>query len=430
MNTTNVSTLKIHKLTQAQYDRELAAGRIDENALYLTPDEEIDLSGYATKEELNNKANTSHTHDYLPLSGGTITGDILIADRDTYMYSLGSENSAFLELHVGTVYGNATSASRLATNGGSATQPVYFSDGKPVACTYTLGKSVPSDAKFTDTTYTLGSFGITATATELNKMDGVTATTAELNYVDGVTSNIQTQLNGKASSKHTHNSLYHTSSGERVAVVGQGSDSTSGVTYYYLRPDANVASISMLGSPVTPWYDINAQQAHIKTTVAGKLIVDAGKPVFKYCGTTDGTGLSTVGSTVSYVANAFIGTGGTLSRSTNTSSRTIKHDIKDLEDDNIKAELLYDLPVHQAKYNADILGEDDDRYLKDLPMFIIEEMNEIYPAAVDKPTDNVKDWSWNSQYMIPPMLKLIQEQKKEIDLLKEEINALKEVVNK
>ena len=56
----------------------------------------------------------------------------------------------------------------------------------------------------------LTTLGITATATELNKMDGVTATTAEinklkgltattaeLNYVDGVTSNIQTQLDNK-----------------------------------------------------------------------------------------------------------------------------------------------------------------------------------------------------------------------------------------
>ena len=38
MITENLSTLKIHKLTQAQYDRELAAGRIDPNAIYLTPD--------------------------------------------------------------------------------------------------------------------------------------------------------------------------------------------------------------------------------------------------------------------------------------------------------------------------------------------------------------------------------------------------------
>lgn len=37
---------------------------------------------------------------------------------------------------------------------GSATQPVYFSaSGVPVATTYTLAKSVPSDAVFTDTTY-------------------------------------------------------------------------------------------------------------------------------------------------------------------------------------------------------------------------------------------------------------------------------------
>ena len=47
---------------------------------------------------------------------------------------------------------------------------------------------------------TLSTLGITATAAELNKMDGVTATTTELNYVDGVTSNIQTQLNGKQAS--------------------------------------------------------------------------------------------------------------------------------------------------------------------------------------------------------------------------------------
>ena len=55
-----------------------------------------------------------------------------------------------------------------------------------------------------DTTYTLGSFGITATAAELNKLDGVTATATEINYIDGVTSNIQTQLDGKAASSHSH----------------------------------------------------------------------------------------------------------------------------------------------------------------------------------------------------------------------------------
>ena len=209
--------------------------------------------------QLNGKAASSHTHQY---AGSASAG------------------------------GSANSAVKLDTSAGSATQPVYFSGGKPVATTYSLGASVPSGAKFTDTTYstmkgatssaagstglvpapaagkqtsflrgdgtwvvptnttytnmsgasssaagkaglvpapsagasnrylrsdgtwavppdtnttyTLSSFGITATAAELNKLDGVTATAAELNYVDGVTSNIQTQLNGKAASSHTH----------------------------------------------------------------------------------------------------------------------------------------------------------------------------------------------------------------------------------
>ena len=42
---------------------------------------------------------------------------------------------------------------------------------------------------------------------------GVTATAAELNYVDGVTSNIQTQLNGKAASGHTHGAATTSASG-------------------------------------------------------------------------------------------------------------------------------------------------------------------------------------------------------------------------
>lgn len=46
---------------------------------------------------------------------------------------------------------SATTASKLSTSAGSATQPVYFKDGVPVATTYTLNKTVPADAKFTDT---------------------------------------------------------------------------------------------------------------------------------------------------------------------------------------------------------------------------------------------------------------------------------------
>lgn len=60
---------------------------------------------------------------------------------------------------------------------------------------------------------TLAQLGVTATAAELNALDGITATVTELNYVDGVTSSIQTQLNGKAASSHTHNYAGSSSAG-------------------------------------------------------------------------------------------------------------------------------------------------------------------------------------------------------------------------
>ena len=53
------------------------------------------------------------------------------------------------------ITGNAATATALTSSAGSATQPIYFSNGKPVACSYTLGKSVPSNAVFTDTTYSV-----------------------------------------------------------------------------------------------------------------------------------------------------------------------------------------------------------------------------------------------------------------------------------
>lgn len=53
MNIKNLSTLKINKLTKEQYERELAAGRIDENALYLTPDEETSSNESISEERIN-----------------------------------------------------------------------------------------------------------------------------------------------------------------------------------------------------------------------------------------------------------------------------------------------------------------------------------------------------------------------------------------
>ena len=83
--------------------------------------------------------------------------------------------------------------------------------------------AVPPD---TNTTYNLSSFGITATAAEINKLDGLTASKTELNYTDGVTSSIQNQLNNKAASNHSHNGLIAYSSSEVV-------NTTKGLTWNF-----------------------------------------------------------------------------------------------------------------------------------------------------------------------------------------------------
>lgn len=91
----------------------------------------------------------------------------------------------------------ATTATKLGTSTvGSTSLPIYLDAGTPKA----ISSAIPIIYGGTGATTAAGiltNLGITATATELNKLDGITATTTELNYVDGVTSNIQTQLNAK-----------------------------------------------------------------------------------------------------------------------------------------------------------------------------------------------------------------------------------------
>lgn len=77
--------------------------------------------------------------------------------------------------------GSATSAVKLDTaTAGSATKPVYFSGGKPVACTYELKKTVPADAVFTDHTYgaaTASALGLVKIGSNLTIASGLLSLT-------------------------------------------------------------------------------------------------------------------------------------------------------------------------------------------------------------------------------------------------------------
>lgn len=133
--------------------------------------------------------------------------------------------------------------------------------------------------------------------------------------------------------------------------------------------------------------------------------------------------LYTYNDTVDYSTNMYIGTSGLLHRTTKTSSREVKHDIKPIENSDILPEKLYDVDVIQFVYNEGQLGHSSKRYGKELPGFIVEDLVEKYPIAVDIDEED-KPFQWNEQYLIPPMLALIQKQKKKLDELESRINAL------
>lgn len=132
---------------------------------------------------------SSGTDRYRPVPFSVSTTDV-----GTFSYHTNLQYNPATQMMTTNITGNAASATKLTTSAGNTKTPVYFKDGVPTALGYTIEKSVPADAVFTDTKYTLASFGITSSA-------------AELNYCKGVTSNIQTQLNGKAASSHSHNYL-------------------------------------------------------------------------------------------------------------------------------------------------------------------------------------------------------------------------------
>ena len=133
--------------------------------------------------------------------------------------------------------------------------------------------------------------------------------------------------------------------------------------------------------------------------------------------------LYTYNDKVDYSTNIYIGNTGLLHRTTKTSSRTVKHDIKPIENADILPEKLYDVDVIQFVYNEGQLGHSSKRYGKELPGFIVEDLVEKYPIAVDIDEEG-KPFQWNEQYLIPPMLALIQQQKKKLDELEFRIEAL------
>ena len=92
-----------------------------------------------------------------------------------------------------------------------------------------------------------------------------------------------------------------------------------------------------------------------------------------------------------------------------------------------EAEKILEIPVVWFEYKDGYLAEDDLRNGKPVPGFYAEDVYEHFPDAADLNADGTVE-DWNYRTLIPPMLRLIQEQKREIDDLKIKLAAIEEKI--
>ena len=128
-------------------------------------------------------------------------------------------------------------------------------------------------------------------------------------------------------------------------------------------------------------------------------------------------------NTSSSSANLRIDSAGYFYRATGSSKRW-KTNITEEIEERLNPQQLYDLPIKQFRYKEDYLSKNDKRYNKNILGFIAEDVQEIYEPATEYDEDGQVEM-WNSDVMIPAMLKLIQEQHIEIEQMKKEIKELK-----
>lgn len=132
------------------------------------------------------------------------------------------------------------------------------------------------------------------------------------------------------------------------------------------------------------------------------------------------------GSNLGKNNNGDVGTIASSSMHYKILGKTVKED--ELED-------LYKVKVIWAKYKDGYLMEQDERCGKEMPMFIAEDIDRIFPIAVDHDKKGRAE-NWNYRIMIPCMFAMlknehekVKELQSELESIKTELTELKEVIN-
>lgn len=223
---------------------------------------------------------------------------------------------------IGKLTGNADTATKLTSSAGSATQPVYFSDGKPAATTYTLGKSVPASAVFTDTnTWRDVQNNLTSDATDQS------LSAAQGKVLKGL-------VDGKAPASHTHSQYYDsTISRTKGTVLAAPASANGGATFRTLtKSDVGLGSVdNTADSAKSVKYAASAGSATSAASATTATNDTKGQAITSYI-----RGLSVNGRTVTYTKGD--GTTGTITtQDNNTDTKVTQSAVKDSDYTNYRS---------------------------------------------------------------------------------------------
>ena len=286
---------------------------------------------------------------------------------------------------------------------------------------FTISKSVPSDAKFTDTVTVIeNSCDSDSTTSALSAAQGKSLKT----YIGNVAQNTWNSL--QESYRNDYGKQYNTQVPLLINGNSLGSATAQLILEYnnsYIRFRNDGSSFYIMNGNASSWTNYITFQSTGGVVVPNTLNV----PTQLYIP------YATKASTTS-AANAYISADGQgiVAKTSKTSSRRFKDSITTDLDEELNPEHLYNIDVVQFKYKKDYFTNIDDiRYRKNLIGLIAENVYDNYKIAadwhVDEESGKVLVDAWNEQYIVPAMLKLIQEQHKEIEKLKQIIGG--EVIN-
>ena len=178
-------------------------------------------------------------------------------------------------------------------------------------------------------------------------------------------------------------------------------------TFLYANPGSDGLFISSIGRGIMRRLQLNGSSG---TTLGSNTLAVGGTASIDSDATIAGNirSVGTASTTTSSTANMYINSSSGLMARSTASSQRYKLDIVNLTDvPELDPKALYELPVRAFRFNQDYLPETDDRSDVLVPGFIAEEVDAIYPAAVDYSNGQVE--TWNDRMLVPGLLALIQD---------------------